>query len=162
MPLHINAIEIPTGLEQDETDSVDEHALELSKPRRMMFPLHYQQTIFRAEEPEHLWLQLNVTGLSRGERPEPIKMSQKVVQILLHKECDENFEYDKHLGGNYILSIEDVQVVEAKDELQPPRMMCGKLTMMQTTSDPSEWDEYGKIGTWSRTWNLLVVKLHGG
>jgi len=162
MPLHINAMQVPTETEQDETDPADEEDLELNKHRRMMFPLQYQHIIFRADEPEHLWLQFNVTGLPWGETPEPIKMGQKVVQILLRKEYDENFEYDGNLGGNYILGIEDVQVVEAKDKLQPPRMKCGKLAMVQTTFDPSEWDQYGRVGTWSRTWNTLVGKLHLG
>ncbi|KAG9185645.1 hypothetical protein G6011_06976 [Alternaria panax] len=162
MPLHINALQVPTGVKQDETDSEDEATSEPNKHSGLMFPLQYQHTIFRAKDPEHVWLQFNVTGLPWGETPEPIKMGQKTIQILLRKEYDENFEFDQNLGGKYILDIKDVQVVEAKDKAQPPRMKCGKLAMAQTTFDPSEWDEYGKIGTWSRTWDFLVGRLHLG
>jgi hypothetical protein len=162
MPLHINAVQVPTEMELNVVRFEDEEALEPNKPGRMVLPLRYQQTIFRAEEAGFLWLQFNVTGLPWGEKPEPVIMGQKIVQIKLRKDYDEGFEYDENLGGKYILSMEDVQLVEAKDKLQPPRMKCGKLAMMQTTFDPSEWDEYGKFGTWSRTWNFLAGRVHLG
>ncbi|KAL1792447.1 hypothetical protein ACET3X_008954 [Alternaria dauci] len=162
MPLHINAVQIPTTMQQDEADSEVRDTLDPNKHRKIMLPLQYKHTVFRADESNHLWVQFNVTGLPWRQLPEPIKMGQKIVQILLRKEYDQGLAYDKKLGSPYILSILDVQLVEAKDKVQPPRMKCGKLAMVQTTFDPSEWDDHGKIGTWSRTWSIFVGKLQLG
>jgi len=156
MPLNINAKQVTTEVEQEETDADSEDASNPNKHSRIMFPLQYEHTIFRADEPELWWLQFNVTGLPWGETAEPIKLGQKIVQILVRKEHDENME------GGHILSIEEVLVVSAKGKMPPPRMKCGKLAMMQTTFDPREWDEYGRFGTLSRAWNAFVGRIQVG
>jgi hypothetical protein len=71
---------------------------------------------------------------------------QKLVQVLLRNETNELF-------------IEDVQVVARRDRAQPYRMKCGRLAMVQTVFDPTEWDKYGKIGTESRLQNMIVDKI---
>jgi len=156
MPLNINAKQVTTRVEQKETDADSEEVSNPNRHQRILFPLQYEHTIFRANEPELWWLQFNVTGLPWGETAEPIKLGQKIVQVLMRKEYDENL-----IGGN-ILSIEDVQVVSAKDKSQPPKMKCGKLAMVQTTFDPREWDEYGKFGTLPRAWNAFVGRIQVG
>jgi len=156
MPLNINAKQVTNEVEQEETDADSEDASNPNKHSRIMFPLQYEHTIFRADEPELWWLQFNVTGLPWGETAEPIKLGQKSVQILVRKEHDENME------GGHILSIEEVLVVSAKGKMPPPRMKCGKLAMMQTTFDPREWDEYGRFGTLSRAWNAFVGRIQVG
>lgn len=103
-------------------------------------------------------MHFNVTGLAWGEEPTPFKMGQKVVQILL-REDPAGQEVEPKKGVESALSIADVQVVDEKDSVQPLRMKCGRLAMMRTAFDPNEWDEYGKFGTWSRTWNVVVGKL---
>ena len=157
MPLYINAMQVPTDIEQDEVDLQAERGFEPA-PGKMVFPLQYEYTIFRAEVGKGLWLQFNVTGLPWAEQAAPFKLGQKVVQVLLH-ESNNGQEVEDQTGDGYALSIADVQVVEAKDRIQPPRMKCGRLAMIQTTFDPNEWDDYGKFGTWARTWNLVVGKL---
>jgi hypothetical protein len=147
MPLDIDAKQVTTEMEEDDAGY---------RHRRIMFPLQYEHTIFRAEKPELWWLQFNVTGLPWGETAEPIKLGQKIVQVLLRK------EYDENLVGEYMMFIEDVQVVSAKDKALPPRMKCGKLAMVQTTFDPREWDEYGQFGTMSRAWNAFVGRIRVG
>ncbi|KAH6870118.1 hypothetical protein BKA58DRAFT_171611 [Alternaria rosae] len=156
MPLDINAKQAITEVEQDETESGSEDVANPNRHSRILFPLQYEHTIFRADKPELWWLQFNVTGLPWGETADPIKLGQKAVQILIRR------EYDVNLIGGYILSIEDVQIVSTKDKAQPPRMKCGKLAMVQTTFDPREWDEYGKLGTMSRAWNAFVGRIRVG
>jgi hypothetical protein len=51
-----------------------------------------------------------------------------------------------------------VQVVDRKDRAKPYLMPCGRLAMAQTAFNPLEWDDYGKIGTWSRFFNWLRSK----
>ncbi|RAR13352.1 arabinogalactan endo-1,4-beta-galactosidase [Stemphylium lycopersici] len=157
MPLYINAMQVPTDIEQGEVNRQAEMGFE-PMPGKMMFPLQYEHTIFRPENGKGLWLQFNVTGLPWAEQAAPFKLGQKVVQVLLHEGYNGQ-EVENHTGDGYKLSIADVQVVEAKDRAQPPRMKCGRLAMIQTTFDPNEWDDYGKFGTWARTWNLVVGKL---
>ncbi|KAI4613527.1 uncharacterized protein J4E87_009828 [Alternaria ethzedia] len=156
MPLNINAKQVTTEVEQEETDADSEDGPNPNRHRRILFPLQYEHTVFRADEPELWWLQFNATGLPWGETAEPIKLGQRIVQILVRKEHDGNME------GGYILSIEEVLVVSAKGKMPPPRMKCGKLAMMQTTFDPREWDEYGKFGTLSRVWNAFVGRIQVG
>lgn len=150
MPLHIGAMQVPNDLDKDALGWPMVQGFKSDMPGRMRFPLQYEHSIFRAEGPGSLWLQFNVTGLAFGEDAEPFQLGQKVVQVLLHAQSND----DEHK-----LSIGDIQIVEAKDMAQAPRMECGRLAMMKTAFDPTEWDEYGKFGTWSRTWNLIIGRL---
>jgi len=150
MPLHIGAMQVPNDLDKDALGWPMVQGFKSDMPGRMRFPLQYEHSVFRAEGPGSLWLQFNVTGLAFGEDAEPFQLGQQVVQVLLHAESRDD---------EYKLSIGDVQIVEAKDMAQAPRMECGRLAMMKTTFDPTEWDEYGKFGTWSRTWNLVIGRL---
>jgi len=150
MPLHIGAMQVPNDLDKGALDLQMVRGFKLDTPDRMRFPLQYEHSVFRADGPGSMWLQFNVTGLAFGENAEPFRLGQKVVQVLLRAE---------HRDEEYKLSIGDVQIVEAKNMAQAPRMECGKLAMMKTAFDPTEWDEYGKFGTWSRTWNLVIGRL---
>lgn len=81
---------------------------------------------------------------------EPIKLEgedRKLVQILLREEKETRD-----------LLIEDIQLVARKDRVQPYRMKCGRFAMVQTAFDPEEWDEYGRIGTYERLWNIAIGK----
>jgi len=150
MPLHIGAMQVPNDLDKGALDLQMVRGFKPDTPGRMRFPLQYEHSVFRADAPGSMWLQFNVTGLAFGENAGPFRLGQKVVQVLLRAE---------HRDEEYKLSIGDVQIVEAKNMAQAPRMECGKLAMMKTAFDPTEWDKYGKFGTWSRTWNLVIGRL---
>ncbi|RMZ74693.1 arabinogalactan endo-beta-14-galactanase [Pyrenophora seminiperda CCB06] len=150
MPLHIGAMQVPNDVGKDALDWQMVRDFKSDTPGRMRFPLQYEHGVFRAEEPGSIWLQFNVTGLAFGEDTEPFQLGHKVIQVLLRTE---------HRDEEYKLSIGDVQVVEAKDMAHAPRMPCGKLAMVKTAFNPAEWDEYGKFGTWKRTWNLVISQL---
>ena len=152
MPLNINARQVPANITTDD--------MTLLGPTRwgVQLPLQYEHTVLRTQEGEDsFWVQIDVTGLPLGEtndprfpylEAEPVRMDQKgqkLVQLLLRQQNQTNE-----------LLIEDIQVVAREDRVQPFRMKCGRLAMVQTAFDPTEWDEYGKLGTSSRLQNLLV------
>ncbi|KAF1941130.1 hypothetical protein EJ02DRAFT_423350 [Clathrospora elynae] len=148
MPLFVNALQWPTNVTKDTIIQLIKTDFKPTLPRHQEFPLQYEHTLLRTEEAGQLWFQFNVTGLPWGATNEPVKMGQKVVQVLLREQ-----------GSGNGISIEDIQVVEAKDRVQPYKMKCGKLAMVRTAFDPNEWDEYGKFGTWSRLWNLVMGSM---
>lgn len=53
------------------------------------------------------------------------------------------------------LIVKDIEIVERKNKEQPRMMPCGKPAMVKTEYNPLEWDYYGKIGTWERTWTKI-------
>jgi hypothetical protein len=159
MPLHLNAISIPTDITHDDMDEQIGRGSYSSMPKRMTYPLQYQHTVFRARKNGFVWVQFNVTGLPFGETTEPVPMGQKVVQVLLREKHHREEVDNGEIESSTKLSIVDINIVDAKMRVQPHRMKCGKLAMVQTTFDPNDWDDYGRLGTWSRTWNILVEKL---
>ncbi|KAF7577526.1 hypothetical protein A1F96_09677 [Pyrenophora tritici-repentis] len=150
MPLHIGAMQVPNDMDKGALDEQMGRGFRPDAPGGMRFPLQYEHSVFRAEGPGSMWLQFNVTGLAFGEDTEPFQLGQNVIQVLLRAEDDED---------DYKLSIGVVQVVQEKNMAQAPRMECGRLAMVKTTFDPNQWDEFGKFGTWSRTWNLVIGRL---
>jgi hypothetical protein len=122
-------------------------------------PLQYEHTVLRTEQSGQLWLQFDVTGLPLKEINDPrfpaamgnpVKLDgedRKLVQLLLRQENETSEMF-----------IEDIQVVARKDRVQPYRMKCGRLAMVQTAFDPMEWDEYGRFGTSERLFNLAIGK----
>jgi hypothetical protein len=103
-------------------------------------------------------MQFNVTGLVTGETGEPVLMGQKVVQVLL-REKHHREEVEGEIERSITLSIANIEVAEAKMRVQPPRIECGKPAMVRTMFDPNDWDEFGILGTWSRTWNIVMGRL---
>lgn len=151
MPLNINALQVPTDLQQSLVTDLFKEDLNPNPPFLMRLPLQYEHSLLHAEEGKQPWIQFDVKGLAFGETVAPVKLDQngqKMVQILLG-----NHE------NSTSLFIKDVQVVERKDRTQPFRMKCGKLSILQTLYDPNEWDEFGKLGTWSRTWSLVISRI---
>jgi hypothetical protein len=155
-PPFINAPQIPINITSDSLKS-DGYGL---LPWDVMLPLRYEHTVLRTQEQGRLWIQFDVTGLPLDQIQdsrypslvgEPVildKREQKLVQLLLqqHSETDELF-------------ILDVQVVARADRVQPYRMKCGRLAMIQTMYDPREWDKYGKYGTWARVHNFVLGEV---
>jgi hypothetical protein len=156
MPLHINAVQIPTNITMGALEQQIQRGLRSSNPKRMTFPLQYEHTVFRARQGGFLWVQFNVTGLAFGETVEPVKMQQKVVQILL-REIPHRDEVDGELVYTTKFSIKDIDIADAKMRVQPQKMECGAI--VQTMFDPNHWDEYGQLGTWSRTGYAVLAKL---
>lgn len=159
MPLYINAYQTVANLSQETMDNmVRERLLDPDfgwQTKYHQFPLQYEHVLLRTKTPGQWWLQFDVTGLQYGEDGEPLHFNDedhKLVQILVK-------QVKSVEGANEELSIEDVQVVERSQRAQPIRMKCGKLAMVKTTFDPNEWDEYGKLGSWPRVWNMMFGRI---
>ncbi|XPS95481.1 hypothetical protein M3J09_004771 [Ascochyta lentis] len=159
MPLHIDATQVTANLTQEIMDNiVRERLLDPDfgwQTKYHKFPLQYEHALLRTETPGQWWMQFDVTGLQYGEDGEPVHFDgegRKIVQVLI-----------KHVKSTDVsseeLSIEDIQVVEISQRVQPIRMKCGKLAMVKTSFDPNEWDEYGKLGSWPRVWNMVFGKI---
>jgi hypothetical protein len=130
-----------------------------NQPYGIQMPLQYVHTVLRTQEQGEIWVQFDITELALDELQdsryvgfagEPFKMDsedQKLMQLRLHT--------NKETGE---LSIEEISVVKRADRVQPYRMKCGRLAMVQTLYNPREWDTYGKYGTWERFQNMVEEK----
>jgi hypothetical protein len=130
-----------------------------NQPYGVQMPLQYEHTVLRTQEQGEIWVQFDITELPLDELSdprhtgfvgEPYKMDseeQKLVQLRIHT--------NKETGE---LSIEEISIVKRTDRVQPYRMKCGRLAMVQTTYNPREWDTYGKYGTWKRIQNMVEEK----
>ncbi|KAF2020140.1 hypothetical protein BU24DRAFT_459748 [Aaosphaeria arxii CBS 175.79] len=121
------------------------------------YALEYEHTILRADgSSEDELLQFDVTAIYRFNFPNPGTWSlnqegQKMVQIKLKP----GFQY-----GHDLFVAEDIQLIDRKDRAQPMKMKCGRLAMVKTDYNPTEWDAYGKLGTWSRTGNVVASQAY--
>jgi hypothetical protein len=155
LPLSIQAFQIHANFSRATMSKVTEmHMLDASwflgtKPR---FDLQYEHSLVGTKEPGKTWVQFDVLGahFTSCKKPRSYmldKEGQKMVQVLISQHLD-----------NQQLYIEDIQVVERKDRVQPYRMKCGRLASTQTQYNPLEWDYYGQFGTLTRSWHLLLWK----
>ncbi|OAG11580.1 uncharacterized protein CC84DRAFT_1080633 [Paraphaeosphaeria sporulosa] len=160
MPLHIHAFQVNANFtEMHMRKAIDLQMMDKSwnlGTKYGKFELQYEHTVVATREPGKSWIQFDVTGILYPyamHKHDPKGYyelqagDQKLVQILLREKAEP-----------HELSIEDVQLVDRKDRAKPYAMPCGRLAMAQTTFKPLEWDDYGKIGTWSRWFNLLWDK----
>jgi hypothetical protein len=160
MPLHIHAFQVNANFsEMHMRKAIDLQMMDESwnlGTKYGEFELQYEHTVVGTRDPGKSWVQFDITGIlypyaiySQDPKGyyELQAEGQKLVQILL-RETAEPHE----------LFIEDMQVVDRKDRAKPYTMPCGRLAMAQTAFNPLEWDDYGKIGTWSRSFNLLWSK----
>lgn len=154
MPLEITAFQTPANLSNEVMGKMtSEQMLDPSwrlGTKFARFRLQYEHTLVATRVPGRNWIQFDVTGVHMRSQRNPgsyalDKEGQKMVQVQLRENA-----------GTEQLYIEDVEVVERKDRVKPFQMSCGKLAMLQTDFNPLEWDYYGKIGTWSRTWHLML------
>ncbi|KAF2621943.1 hypothetical protein BU25DRAFT_435166 [Macroventuria anomochaeta] len=158
MPLHINAYQVAGNLTHEAMDSIiHERLLDPDfawQTRYHQFPLQYEHTLLKTETPGQWWMQFDITGFPWGKDGEPVHFDEdrRLVQVLVKEEKLAD-------GAEKSLSIKDVQIVERYQRAQPIRMKCGKLAMVKTAFDPNEWDEYGKLGSWSRVWNMVFGKI---
>lgn len=139
MPLEITTWQVPANLTTDAQDQL------LASPPTDVIPLAmaFEQTLLRTAEGAERMIQFDVTGLLPiADKKELMKLNglgQKLVQIQLKVNKDTRE-----------VSIGELQVVEREHRAQPFTMKCGRPAMAKTQFDPSQWDAYGKIGSWSR------------
>jgi hypothetical protein len=157
-PPYISAWQVPAASEVKTDFTMFTYDPTHSSGMSML--LQYEHTVLRTEDSGQLWLQFDVTGLPSKDindagfpktKGEPVKLDgeyRKLVQLLLRQQNETSEMF-----------IEDVQVVARKDRVQPYRMKCGRLAMVQTAFDPMEWDEYGRFGTSERIQNLVIGKV---
>ncbi|KAJ4299445.1 hypothetical protein N0V90_004690 [Kalmusia sp. IMI 367209] len=159
MPLFINAFQVNANLSLFHVDKMTSlHMMDKSWDLGVkygLFELQYEHSIIGMREPGKSWIQFDITGIiypsesrEKNNHYELRAEGQKMVQILLRETAEPHELY-----------MEDVQVVERKDRAQPYVMKCGRLAMAQTAFNPLEWDSYGKFGTWSRSFNLLLWNM---
>lgn len=155
MPLFINAYQVAANDSQDLMDSI-EHMFNPDfavQTRYNHFPVQYEHALLKTKTPGQWWLQLDVQSMQWGRGGETVfDENRKIVQILVKEQKRENDQ-----GRS--LSIQDVQVVESNLREQPIKMKCGKPAMVKTFFNPKEWDEYGKLGSWSHAWNMVFGKI---
>lgn len=158
MPLFINAHQVAANLSQEAMDSiVREGLLEPDfawQTKYHKFSLHYEHTLLKTNTPGQWLIQFDVTNLQYGHDVMPVYYGQshKLVEILVKEQRD-----GQHVGGS--LFVEDIRVVAQPQRTQPIRMKCGKLAIVNTSFHSNEWDEYGKLGSWSRMWNMVFGKI---
>jgi hypothetical protein len=157
MPLDITAFQTPANLSQNVMDKMTETQM-LDRSFDLgtkfgRFDLQYEHTVIGTKEAGKIWIQFDIIGAHiTGQNSGSYlldKQGQKMVQVLLREQMDMDTK------GLY---IEDIQVVERKDRVQPLKMKCGRLAMVQTEFNPLEWDYYGQFGTLTRSWHLFLWK----
>lgn len=67
-------------------------------------------------------------------------------ELLLHRGVEDNKE---------TLEVRNMDAIQRSDRRTPLKMPCGRDAMIVTEYNPREWDEFGKIGTWSHMWNSV-------
>ena len=156
LPLGIQAYQAHANLSRATVDKITEmHMLDSSwnlGTKFGRFDLQYEHSVVGTKAFGKTWIQFDVLGahLTGCRKPRSYmldKEGQKMVQVLVAQHPDHEQ-----------LFIEDIQVVERKDRLQPYRMDCGRLAILQTQYNPLEWDYYGQFGTMTRSWHLLLWK----
>lgn len=159
MPLFVNAYQVADNLTQEALDSIVQAGmLDLDFRGDTDYSttpaLQFEHTLLKTQTPGEWYVQFDITGMQYGVYPEPLHfdLDRRLVQILVKEQKTVNKE-------GYSLSIEDIQIIERSERVQPIKMKCGKLAMVKTSFDPSEWDKYGRLGSWSRFWNMISVKV---
>lgn len=159
MPLFVNAYQVADNLTQDALDSIIQAGMLDTEFKgdteySVTPALQYEHTLLKTQTPGEWYVQFDMTGMQYGVYPDPLHfdLDRRLVQILV-KEQRTGKE-----GG--LLSIEDIQIIERSERAQPIKMKCGKLAMVKTSFDPNEWDKYGKLGSWSRSWNMVSANVH--
>jgi len=156
LPLGIQAPQVHANLSRDTMDKVtDMEMLDTNwdlGTKFAHFDLQYEHSIVGTKELGKTWIQFDVLGahLISCRKPRSYmlnKEGQRMVQVLINRHLDDQQLY-----------IEDIQVVERKDRVQPFRMECGRLAIVQTQYNPLEWDYYGQFGTLTRSWHMLLWK----
>jgi hypothetical protein len=155
MPLNTDAFQVPANITEDDLLGFQSGS---TFTRGVQIPLQYEHAVLPTDEAGQFWVQFDVTGLPLdmvndpavvdGGSRQPVKLDkeeQKLVQILV-RQSNETQE----------MIIGLVETVLRKDRAQPLRMKCGALAIAQSKYDPQEWDEYGKLGSWSRYQNMVA------
>jgi hypothetical protein len=114
------------------------------------FEISYEHTIMMTEERHVQLLQFVVTHAEKRERNPGSavldKPKQKLIQMKLSRE---------HMNAG--LKIKSIELVEQGEKITHARMPCGKEAPRFTqVYRVTEWDYYGHIGTWSRTWHKMT------
>ncbi|KAJ4986975.1 hypothetical protein SVAN01_07516 [Stagonosporopsis vannaccii] len=154
MPLFINAYQVLANTSQNALDSIVHEGMldpNYAGPTPYYhYPVMYDHTLLKTKDAGQWWLQFYVTGLHSH-----FSEYTRLVEILIKEQKGES-------GAVHSLSIEDFRVVGYLEREKPLKMKCGRLAMVKTSFKPSEWDEYGKLGSWSHTWNMVIGKIGQG
>lgn len=115
------------------------------------FELQYEHSLVGTRTFDRNWIQVDITAVHQRSVHNPgsaklDKDGQRIVQVLLRQKIQGGKVLDK-------VYIEDIQVVERRDRVQPYKMNCGKFAIIKNEFNPLEWDYYGKFGTLERTWH---------
>ncbi|KAF2682976.1 hypothetical protein K458DRAFT_244056, partial [Lentithecium fluviatile CBS 122367] len=151
MPLDLTAFQTAANLSQSTMDKMTEMQM-LDRSFNLgtkygCFELQYEHSLVGTGQTGKTWVQFDITGAHiTGRNPGSYmldKEDQKMVQLLIREQVEPSDLY-----------IENIQVVERKERVQPFRMECGNLALLRTEFNPLEWDYYGQFGTLTRSWHL--------
>jgi hypothetical protein len=154
IPPFISALQIPSNVTWADLNLTESDLY----TRGVQLPLEYEHTLMPTPEPGQYWVVFDVTGLALDEindtrypnlASRPTKMyseEQKLVQMIVQ---------ERNIMGTVELFIDYIVVVDRADRMEPWETEDGQLAMDQTSYNPSEWDEYGKYGTWARVQSIV-------
>jgi hypothetical protein len=116
--------------------------------------LGYKHARLATKQPDLEYLQFDITSINsrRSGHMEIFdlnKEDQKMIEMLLHRGVKDNQE---------TVEIRTIDAVQRAQKQEPLKMPCGRDAMLVTEYNPKEWDEFGRIGTWSHTWNQLQAE----
>lgn len=109
----------------------------------------YKYTQLATSQPGVEWLQFDITELYIRQEHQMLgyhmdKEDQKMFQLSVHRPIQ---------GNEKTVTFGPVRTIQRGEKEAPLKMPCGRDAMLVAEYNPAEWDEFGKIGSWSHMWN---------
>ncbi|KAH7130139.1 hypothetical protein B0J11DRAFT_457129 [Dendryphion nanum] len=157
-PPNVQAFQVLGNTSADTMNNiVSSHMLDASwkvGTKYARFELQYQHTLLGTENPNEKWLQFDVTGIVMRSPQNLVYHLDKISQMIVQFQ----FAQETHEDQTTTVSITNFELPRRKSRRTPIKMKCGKFAMIQTNYNPLEWDYYGRIGTWPRTFAKMSSK----
>ncbi|KAG9233276.1 hypothetical protein BJ875DRAFT_51174 [Amylocarpus encephaloides] len=147
------AFQIPSNISADtldmmiSMDMIDEYWQLSAKFDN--YVLSYELTAMRTEDSSHV-LQFDVKHITGKQGINNISAAldqpnQKIVQITLG-------------GGLYNgeMDVKRVELVGRVDEILSTKLMGKETSIFHAKFNPAEWDDFGRFGTWERTFYIFL------
>lgn len=133
-----------------------ERTLDYELPK---YELGYTLTHMQVYQGPRTVLQFDTTSVYNRHTGRSIELNhkdQKIVELDINRVELPNIQ-------PVAMTLSRARLVTREEKQKPYRMKCGREAKWVVERDPREWDEFGKLGTWSRTlhvwWHQQVVPL---
>lgn len=159
----IDAVPVNTGISPEAMDALlSSLPADLEKTsffKYGRYELGYSLTQMRVGNGAKTAVQFDVKSIYRRDTQWSLELNhadQKIVQLQIDSVA---------LPGTrpVVMSLSRAELVTREEKLKPFKMKCGREAKWVAELDPREWDNFGKLGTWSRTlnvwWHQQVVPL---